>query len=287
MAEKRMFTQKIIDSDAFLDMPLSAQALYFHLCMRADDDGFVNNPKKITRYVSASEDDLKLLMAKRFLIGFESGVIVIKHWRMHNTLKSDRYNPTDYQEEYARLTIKANKAYTERAEVPALPEPEWSQMDDSPEPEWNQSGTKPEPTRNQDGSKPEPQIREDKRRKEKISIEGSACAPRTATQIAEETMEHWRIDLAAAVRDWLAYKKEKRQGYKEVGLRTLLSQIRQAADKYGEDAVIEIIHNSMASGYQGITLDRLQEKKRSPAYASSGKAQGLSSAEWDEVMARI
>lgn len=287
MAEKRMFTQKIIDSDAFLDMPLSAQALYFHLCMRADDDGFVNNPKKITRYVSASEDDLKLLMAKRFLIGFESGVIVIKHWRMHNTLKSDRYNPTDYQEEYARLTIKANKAYTERAEVPALPEPEWSRMDDSPEPEWSQSGTKPEPIRNQDGSKPEPQIREDKRRKEKISIEGSACAARTATQIAEEVIAGWGEDLQTAVRDWLSYKKEKRQGYKETGLKSLLSQIRHEADEHGDEAVIQVIRTSMSSNYQGIVFDRIQGKRRSPAYASSGKAQGLSSAEWDEVMARI
>lgn len=123
VAEKRMFTQKIIDSDAFLDMPLSTQALYFHLNMRADDDGFVNNPKRIQRTIGASEDDLKLLCAKRFVIGFESGVIVIKHWRMHNTLRKDRYNPTQYQEELALLEIKENSAYTERLpEVPAIPE---------------------------------------------------------------------------------------------------------------------------------------------------------------------
>lgn len=114
MAEKRMFTQKIIDSDAFLDMPLSTQALYFHLNMRADDDGFVNNPKKLQRYIGAGDDDLKLLLAKRFVIGFESGVIVIKHWRMHNTLRRDRYSPTCYQEELAQLEVKDNKAYTER-----------------------------------------------------------------------------------------------------------------------------------------------------------------------------
>ena len=114
MAEKRMFTQKIIDSDAFLDMPLSTQALYFHLNMRADDDGFVNNPKRIQRTIGASEDDLKLLLAKRFLIGFESGVIVIKHWRMHNTLRKDRYNPTQYKEELSLLAIKDNNAYTEK-----------------------------------------------------------------------------------------------------------------------------------------------------------------------------
>ena len=114
MAEKRMFTQKIIDSDAFLDMPLSTQALYFHLNMRADDDGFVNNPKRIQRTVGASEDDLKLLIAKRFLLCFENGVIVIKHWRMHNTLRKDRYNPTQYQEQFALLDIKDNNAYTEK-----------------------------------------------------------------------------------------------------------------------------------------------------------------------------
>ena len=113
MAEKRMFTMKIIDSDAFLDMPLSTQALYFHLNMRADDDGFVNNPKKIQRMLGCAEDDLKLLVAKRFVIGFEKGVIVIKHWRMHNTLRKDRYNPTQYQEELKMLALKPNNSYTE------------------------------------------------------------------------------------------------------------------------------------------------------------------------------
>jgi hypothetical protein len=113
MAEKRMFTQKIVDSDAFLDMPLSTQALYFHLNMRADDDGFINNPKRIQRTIGASEDDLKLLVAKRFCICFENGVIVIKHWRMHNTLRKDRYNPTQYQDEYKALMTKENNSYTE------------------------------------------------------------------------------------------------------------------------------------------------------------------------------
>ena len=112
MAEKRMFAQQIIDSDAFLDMPLSTQALYFHLAMRADDDGFINNPKRIQRMLGCSDDDLKLLMAKSFVLAFDSGVIVIKHWRIHNTLRHDRYKPTAYQEELAMLTIKENKAYT-------------------------------------------------------------------------------------------------------------------------------------------------------------------------------
>ena len=113
MAERRMFAKTIIDSDAFLDMPLSAQALYFHLSMRADDDGFINNPKKIQRVVGASDDDIRLLIMKRFIITFESGVIVIKHWKIHNYIRSDRYKPTIYEDEKSRLTEKENKVYTE------------------------------------------------------------------------------------------------------------------------------------------------------------------------------
>ena len=113
MAERRMFAKTIIDSDAFLDMPLSAQALYFHLSMRADDDGFINNPKKIQRMIGASDDDCKLLLMKRFLIAFESGVVVIKHWKIHNYIQKDRYKPTIYQEEKQQLAEKDNKAYTE------------------------------------------------------------------------------------------------------------------------------------------------------------------------------
>ena len=115
MAERRMFTQKITDSDAFTEMPLSAQALYFHLNMHADDDGFLNNANKIRKSINASEDDFKLLVLKRFVIPFESGVVVIKHWRMHNLLRKDRYTPTQYQEEFAQLELKkTDNAYTEK-----------------------------------------------------------------------------------------------------------------------------------------------------------------------------
>lgn len=112
MAERRMFTKKITESDAFLEMPCSSQMLYFHLSMNADDDGFVNNPRKIQRMCGATNDDFKLLVAKKFIILFESGVIVIKHWRMHNYIRSDRYNPTNYTDEKNSLKLKENKAYT-------------------------------------------------------------------------------------------------------------------------------------------------------------------------------
>lgn len=112
MAERRMFAKTIIDSDAFLDMPMSTQCLYFHLSMRADDDGFINAPKKIQRIVGASDDDLKLLIAKHFIIPFESGIVVIKHWKIHNYIRSDRYKETVYQEEKAMLNVKDNGSYT-------------------------------------------------------------------------------------------------------------------------------------------------------------------------------
>lgn len=113
MAERRMFSKTIIDSDAFLDMPQSSQLLYFHLAMRADDDGFINNPKSIMRNVKCNEDDLKLLIVKKFLIPFESGVVVIKHWRIHNYIRSDRYKETKYKEEKASLGLDENNAYTQ------------------------------------------------------------------------------------------------------------------------------------------------------------------------------
>lgn len=147
MADKRMFSKAIIDSDMFLDMPLSTQALYFHLSMRADDDGFINNPKKIQRMVGCGDDDFKLLVAKDFVIPFQSGVVVIKHWRIHNCIKKDRYKETVYLEEKSMLSEGENKA--------------WRLV----EPEWNQSGTRVDT-----------QIRLDKNRLDKSREDKNICA---------------------------------------------------------------------------------------------------------------
>ena len=116
MAQRRMFALKIIDSDAFLDMPMTSQLLYFHLNMRADDDGFVGNPKRIMKMLGSTDDDLKVLMGKRFVLAFESGVIVIKHWRMNNLIRKDFYQETQYLEEKEKLYLKENKAYTDNPE---------------------------------------------------------------------------------------------------------------------------------------------------------------------------
>ena len=112
MAERRMFAKTIIDSDAFLDMPMSARLLYYDLGMRADDDGFINSPKKIMRMIGASNDDVNILIARKFVIPFDSGVVVIKHWRINNYLRNDRYTETKYLEEKSNLEVDKNGSYT-------------------------------------------------------------------------------------------------------------------------------------------------------------------------------
>jgi len=111
MAEKRMFAMTIIDSDAFLEMPQSTQLLYFHLSMRADDDGFINKPKTIMRMACCKDDDMRILISKKFIIPFENGIVVIKHWKIHNYIAKDRYTETKYKDEKALLTLDENKAY--------------------------------------------------------------------------------------------------------------------------------------------------------------------------------
>lgn len=152
MADKRMMSKSVIDTDVFLDMPTSTQCLYFQLLLRADDDGFLKNAKTIMRTVGASQDDMKLLIAKQYLILFDSGTIVIKHWRIHNYIKKDRYKPTDCEE--TRL-IDVN----DKGEYILL-EPTCIQNGTTTEPTCIQYGTVLEPSRNQVGSKMEPQVRD-------------------------------------------------------------------------------------------------------------------------------
>jgi uncharacterized phage protein (TIGR02220 family) len=116
MAERRMFAKTIIDSDDFIDMPLSTQALYFHLSMRADDEGFINNPKKIMRMIGASQNEMELLLAKKYVLSFDSGVVVIKHWHIHNYIQKDRFKPSLYREERDSIILSDTKIYTERVQ---------------------------------------------------------------------------------------------------------------------------------------------------------------------------
>lgn len=116
MAKRRMFSKDITKSDPFRDMPLSTQALYFHLGMDADDDGVVNNYKSLIRAIGAKDDDFKLLLAKRFILAIdEVGIIVIKHWKLNNIIQKDRYTPSKYQAELKQLGFDENGAYTEKS----------------------------------------------------------------------------------------------------------------------------------------------------------------------------
>lgn len=186
MAQRRMFSQKVTETDKFLDMGLTAQSLYFHLGMNADDDGFVGNPKSIKRMIGASEDDLKALVEKDYLIVFDDGVVVIKDWLVSNYVKKDRYTPTIYTDDMKLIGLDKNKRYQfvsdlepERNQVGTEMSPECIQDGDKMEPKWNQSGSKNknqissensqpqqgqgfssmEPNWNQNGTKMDPQVR--------------------------------------------------------------------------------------------------------------------------------
>lgn len=133
MASRRMFAKTIVDSDAFMTMPLSAQALYFHIAVRADDDGFSNNLKSISKLIGANEDDYNLLILKRFIIPFETGVSVIKHWRIHNKIDKQKYTPTKYQEEFARLEINQKDGYSLKPSSKLIPEPRTEELGEGKE----------------------------------------------------------------------------------------------------------------------------------------------------------
>ena len=111
MAERRMLSRTILDSDKFLDLPLTTQVLYIHLIMNADDDGFLNNSQKIIRMIGAAKKDFELLFSSDFIIDFENGICAVKHWKLHNYIRSDRYKPTVYQDELKRLIVAENKVY--------------------------------------------------------------------------------------------------------------------------------------------------------------------------------
>lgn len=116
MAQKRMFSNIITDTDRFLDMPASSQNLYFHLNMHADDDGFVDSPKRIMRNVGAGNDDMNVLLSKKFVLNFDSGLILIKDWKIHNVIRKDMYKPTVYTEEKSQIIVDDTKSYQFRNE---------------------------------------------------------------------------------------------------------------------------------------------------------------------------
>lgn len=242
MAERRMFAKTIIDSDAFLDMPVTSQLLYFHLSMRADDDGFVNKPKSIMRMIGTKDDDIKLLFAKKFLIPFDSGVVAIKHWKIHNYIRKDTYTETKYKEELSTLEMDENNAYR-------IAEPEIIGICD-------ESVTSPSQERDESVDTGKVRIGKDSSGKESIGKR------ETSHTLLKRLLPDYIIPptLADKIAEWVTYKTERKEGYKEQGMKSLLRQIENNQLQYGEQAVCNLIDDSMANGWKGIIFDRLKNK---------------------------
>lgn len=236
MAEKRMFSKKIIDTDWFMDMPATTQNLYFHLSMRADDDGFVASPKRIIKLVGASEDDYKLLIAKKFVIPFDSGVCVITDWRINNYLRIDRHTETIYQDELNKLEVDENGRY-----VVGIP-----------------NGIPSQDTISISNSNSISNNIEDNNKKEKEILNKSQSSEK-------ELIDSFEFSEAVknTIFDWLSYKKEKHQSYKPTGLKTLLKKLKEDCNANGDEYVIKSIEDSMTSNYSGIFPPRQDFNKSS------------------------
>jgi len=246
MAERRMFSKTIIDSDAFLDMPLSTQALYFHYSMRADDDGFVNNPSKITRVINATKNDHDLLVVKGFILPFESGICVIKHWRIHNYLRNDRCKNTVYQAEKSTLMIAKNNEYvpknTRQKQV----------VDTTGIPNGNQMSTVG--IQKDDSWDTQCSIGKDRLGKESI---GECVDARTP--VAEEILEVLKqANLSIGVMQVLREFVVSVGNATESKLKALINLTASKVAEHGETAVINLINDMIASNYRVIFWDRLE-----------------------------
>lgn len=269
MAERRMFSKSIVLSDAFLDMPLSARCLYFTLGMMADDDGFVGSPKAIMRQCGASQDDMSVLLQKRYVLGFQSGVIVIKHWRMNNYLRNDRYHTTTYLEEKEALQIDERGAYTEK--------PQYKGITEDGIPNGDKRYTEYGDT----------EVRLGKDRLDKVSkgkdSTGNNIPPLPPSgefdkhnnivnyQYLKETIQDEYInyirnhtELDDVVETWMRYKDEKKpkasNHYSETGMGSLLKKIYKMSIEHGIPAVTDAIESSMGNNYQGIVWDRMPKQ---------------------------
>lgn len=228
MASKRMLTKKVTDDDNFLSLSSSAQALYLHLMMSADDDGFSNQVSLSMFKAHASVQDLQALLENRYIYQFENGVVVIKHWRMANALRKDRYTPTVFQEEFAKLGIKDNGAYT-----------------------WLPNGCQMvAPEKNSIGKDSIDKV--NKGNKDRVA--DNTLDVIDSYDFDEETKE--------VIKDWIKYKQEKRQGYKEMGLKSFVKQVHNKCQEYGFKSVREVIEKSMSSNYQGVVWDWLNESAK-------------------------
>ena len=277
MAEKRMMSKSIIETDKFMDMPMSAQCLYFHLLLRADDDGFIVSPKRTMRSIGCTDDDMKILIAKSYVLAFESGVIVVKHWRIHNYVKRDRYKQSSIPESKL-IMLDENREYQ-------YLEPKRNQSGTSLEPKRNQSGTSLEPKRskeehegysedheeydkintsngaepnwNQNGTKMEPKwfhrldkIRLDKIRGEEIRKDKKEKQSVSLKTIIEEFAGKNSM-LFEAVKDWIEMRKIIKAPLTARAASMSFKQLCELSHG-NESMMIEILNQSTLNCWKGL-----------------------------------
>ena len=277
MAEKRMMSKSIIETDKFMDMPMSAQCLYFHLLLRADDDGFIVSPKRTMRSIGCTDDDMKILIAKSYVLAFESGVIVVKHWRIHNYVKRDRYKQSSIPESKL-IMLDENREYQ-------YLEPKRNQSGTSLEPKRNQSGTSLEPKRskeehegysedheeydkintsngaepnwNQNGTKMEPnwfhrldKIRLDKIRGEEIRKDKKKKQSVSLKTIIEEFAGKNSM-LFEAVKDWIEMRKIIKAPLTARAASMSFKQLCELSHG-NESMMIEILNQSTLNCWKGL-----------------------------------
>lgn len=262
MAERRMFAKTIIDSDAFLDMPMSARLLYYDLSMRADDDGFVNSPKKIMRMIGATQDDLSILIVRKFIIPFDNGVVVIKHWYIHNYIRKDTYSETPYKEQKDLLEFDENKSYRLKNDPDTfrqLPVDESSTQVSIGKYRLDKVSEGKDSTGN--NIPPLPPAGEFDKHNNIVNYQY------LKETIQDEYINYIRnhTELDDVVETWMRYKDEKKpkaaNHYSETGMGALLKKIYKMSIEHGIPAVTDAIESSMGNNYQGIVWDRLTNAK--------------------------
>jgi hypothetical protein len=249
-----MFTKKVTDDDNFMSLSSSAQALYLHLSMNADDDGFCNQVSVSMFKAHASVQDLQALLEKRYIYQFENGVIVIKHWRMANALRKDRYTPTAFQEELAKLDIKDNGSYTLKNDDSDAWLPDGCQLVATGK---DSIGKDSIGNSNTGGDAPKPP-----KPKQEHSF-----AKHTNVQNLDYVITHNDLtvnpDLYSIIADWMEYKDQKKKGQNhydtEKGITTLITKFTKNCNEYGLDAVRHAVEESIANNYQGIVWEKAQQ----------------------------
>ena len=261
MAERRMFAKTIIDSDAFLEMPLSTQALYFHLSMRADDDGFLNNAKKVMRMIGANQNDLDLLLVKNFVIKFEDGICVIKHWRIHNYIQTDRYHETMYKDNKNLLNIDENKAYTLKNTGKKLEGNRIIEVIEPMDTECIQDVSKMDTECIQDVSKMDTQVRLELG---KDSIEKKK-EKKKKTSGLDEIINNYtsNLELKETLQDFLKMRKAQKKVMTDRALKTLLNKLDTLAttDEEKIERLEESICNCWLTVYPKKNFNNKQKSK--------------------------